>query len=185
MHWKLSSTRGVSTLGVEASSGSVLKAVHVYFILWFVYGVWGIKHIHADTCYMHHTPPSCSTRVPPPQYADGAPAQGILAISFGPRVGHMAKFTESTQLVWYSKRPHAAPIPPNHHPHRHPHTQTDIRTLYKSWISNFKLSQNGREVKFFLLSTRAPRRLQKPLFEFSNCVFWKVCDLVSPESMLR
>ena len=58
----------------------------------------------------------------------------------------MAKFTESTQLVWYSKRPHAAPIPPNHHPHRHPHTQTDIRTLYKSWISNFKLSQNGREV---------------------------------------
>ena len=58
----------------------------------------------------------------------------------------MAKFTESTQLVWYSKRPHAAPIPPNHHPHRDPHTQTDIRTLYKSRISNFKLSQNGREV---------------------------------------
>ena len=35
----------------------------------------------------------------------------------------MAKSTKGTHFVWYSKRPHAAPIPPNHHPHRHPHTR--------------------------------------------------------------
>jgi hypothetical protein len=41
MHRKLSFTRGVSTLGEEAASGSVIES-GVYFILWLVYGVWGM-----------------------------------------------------------------------------------------------------------------------------------------------
>jgi len=42
MHRKLSFTRGVSTLGEEAASGSVIDESGVYFILWLVYGVWGM-----------------------------------------------------------------------------------------------------------------------------------------------
>ena len=107
MHWKLSFTRGVSTLGSRSSLRLRLSVEsRVYFILWLVhvYGAWGIKHIHADTCYMHHTPPSCSTRVPPPQYADGAPAQGILAISFGPRVGYQ----QNPEICYLQSAPSAA-----------------------------------------------------------------------------
>ena len=46
-------------------------------------------------------------------------------------------------------------------------------TIRKVQISNFKLSQNGREVEFVLLSIRAPQRLQKPLFEFETAFFEK------------
>ena len=119
MHWKLSFTRGVSTLGSRSSLRLRLSVEsRVYFILWLVhvYGAWGIKHIHADTCYMHHTPPSCSTRVPPPQYADGAPAQGILAISFGPRVGYQ----QNPEICYLQSAPSAALM----HQARLPHTHT-------------------------------------------------------------
>jgi hypothetical protein len=47
MHWKLSFTRGVSTLGVEAASGSVLKAEFILFYGWcmcVVYGAWGARN---------------------------------------------------------------------------------------------------------------------------------------------
>jgi hypothetical protein len=44
MQKKLSSTRGVSTLGVEASSGSVLKAAHCTFTFYFMVCVWGMGY---------------------------------------------------------------------------------------------------------------------------------------------